>query len=191
MIISKKALNFKKQIRNLSSIQSLVLCAFFVAIYIVLYFCNIKITNDIQFRPGYLAIAAAGMYGGPIMGALTGAVGDVLSMLVTGGQGEVFFFGFTLSYALMGFFFGLVLHGGPITVVRGIAAALVEFLVSVFLNTYWLMIMYYSGQNYIALMITRIPKCLIMLVISSIVLTIIMKALYTAFSRARLLPAYE
>lgn len=190
MIINKKALKFKSQIVNLSSTRSLVLCAFFVAIYIVLYFCNIKITNDIQFRPGYLAIAAAGMYGGPIMGALTGAVGDVLSMLVTGGQGEVFFFGFTASYALMGFFFGIVLHGGAITVVRSIAAALVEFLISIFLNTYWLMIMYYQGQNYFALLITRLPKCLIMLVISSVVLTVIMKALYTAFNRAGLLPKY-
>lgn len=191
MIINKKALDFKGQIRNLSSLQSMVLCALFVAIYIVLYFANIKITSDIQFRPGYLAIAAAGMYGGPLMGALTGAIGDVASMLVTGGQGEVFFFGFTVSYALMGFFFGLVLHGGAITVARGIAAALVEFLVSIFLNTYWLLIMYYGGQNYTALLITRIPKCLIMLVISSVVLTVTMKALYTAFNRAGFLPKYN
>lgn len=189
-MINKKAIDFKSQLKNLSSIQSIVLCAFFVALYVILYFCNIKITSDIQFRPGYLAIAAAGMYGGPIMGALTGAVGDVLSMLVTGGQGEIFFFGFTASYALMGFFFGLVLYGGAITVLRTVAAALVEFLVSIFLNTYWLMIMYYGGSNYIALMITRIPKCLIMLVISSVALTIVIKALYNAFRSARLLPEY-
>lgn len=189
-MINKKAIDFKSQLKNLSSLRSMVLCAFFISLYVILYFGNIKITNDIQFRPGYLAIAAAGMYGGPIMGALTGAVGDVLSMLVTGGQGEVFFFGFTASYTLMGFLFGLVLYGGAITIFRTIAAALAEFLVSIFLNTYWLMIMSYNGKNYLPLLITRIPKCLIMLVISSVVLTIIMKALHNAFRRARLFPDY-
>lgn len=191
MIINKKALDFKGQIKNLSSTQSLVLCAFFVAIYVALSYFDIRLTSDIQLRPGYLAFAAAGLYGGPLMGALVGALGDVVKMLITAGKGEVFFFGFTLSYALMGFFFGIFLHGGPINVIRGVASALVEFLVSVFLNTYWLLIMYYGGQDYIALLITRLPKCLIMLVISSILLTIIMKALYTAFNRAGLLPEYR
>ena len=187
-MINKKALDFKTQLKNLSSLQSLVLCAFFAALYIVLGFFDIKLTSDIQFRPGYLAIAAAGMYGGPIMGALTGAAGDVIGMIITGGKGEVFFFGFTASYALMGFLFGLVLYGGAITMIRTIAAAFAEFLVSLFLNTYWLMVMYYNGNNYISLLITRIPKCLIMLAISTVLLTVIMKALYLAFKQARLLP---
>lgn len=187
-MINKKAIDFKSQFRNLSSIQSMVLCAFFAALYIVLGFFEIRLTSDIQFRPGYLTLAAAGMYGGPVMGALTGAAGDVIGMLITGGKGEVFFFGFTASYALMGFLFGLVLYGGAITLIRTIAAALAEFLVSLFLNTYWLMTMYYNGTNYISLLMIRLPKCVIMLVIGIVVLTITMKALHNAFKQARLLP---
>lgn len=144
----------------------MVLCAFFIALYIVLYYCNIKITPSIEFRPGYLAIAAAAMYGGPLMGMVVGCMGDIISMLVTGGQGSSFFFGFTFSYALMGLLFGLFLFGGTITVVRAFAAAMVEFLIS------------------------RIPKCAIMLVISTVVLTVVMKALHSAFRRARLMPEY-
>lgn len=187
MIINRKALQFGKQLQKLRDTHTLVLSAFFIALYVILYFCNIKLTNDIQIRPGYLAIAAAAMYGGPIMGCLTGAVGDVLSMIITGGQGEVFFFGFTASYALMGFLFGLVLYGGYITVLRCVCAAGIEFLVSILLNTYWLMIMYYNGQNYRSLMLLRLPKCLIMFVISCVLLSVTIKALYLAFKRARLL----
>ncbi|MBQ4046574.1 MAG: folate family ECF transporter S component [Lachnospiraceae bacterium] len=187
-LISKKAFDFKLQIRILANLKGMVICAFLIALYVVLYFANIKITNTIQFRPGYLAICAAAMYGGPLMGALTGAVGDVLSMLVTGGQGEVFFFGFTLSYALMGFFFGFFLFGSAVNLAKGIGCALVELLVSLFLNTYWLFIMYYAGSTYMTVFITRIPKCLIMFVISSIVIPIVMKALQEAFKRAKVLP---
>ena len=190
MIINKKALDFKSQMKNLSSVYSMVLCAFFIALYIVLYYCNIKITPSIEFRPGYLAIAAAAMYGGPLIGMVVECMGDIISMLVTGGQGSSFFFGFTFSYALMGLLFGLFLFGGTITVVRAFAAAMVEFLISLFLNSYWLALMYYGADKYIPTLISRIPKCAIMLVISTVVLTVVMKALHSAFRRARLMPEY-
>lgn len=80
----------------------MVLCAFFIALYIVLYYCNIKITPSIEFRPGYLAIAAAAMYGVPLMGMVVGCMGDIISMLVTGGQGSSFFFGFYLQLCFNG-----------------------------------------------------------------------------------------
>ena len=173
-IISSKAINFKVQAKNMSKLKSLVLCGLFIAMYIVLYYCNIVITPTIQFRLSFLVIAAAGLYGGPLMGLTVGLVSDILSMLVTGGQGAAFFFGFTLSYAIMGFLFGLIFYGVKMNIGRAIAGALVEFCVSLLLNTYWLSILY--GLPYQTMFLTRIPKCLITLVISVTLLYVFLKA---------------
>jgi len=174
LIISKKSIDLKEQVKKMSKLKSLVLCGLLIAMYIVLYYCNIVITTTIQFRLSFLVIAAAGLYGGPLMGLTVGILGDVLSMLVTGGQGATFFFGFTLSYAILGFFFGLIFHGVKMNISRAIAGGLVEFCVSLFINTYWLSILY--GLPYQTMFFTRIPKCLLMLVISVTLLYLFLKA---------------
>lgn len=173
-IISKKAINLKEQVKNMSKLKNLVLCGLLVAMYIVLYYFNIVITPTIQFRLGFLVIAAAGLFGGPIMGLTVGILGDILSMVATGGQGATFFFGFTLSYAIMGFLFGLIYHGAKMSFSRAMAGALVEFCISLFLNTYWLSIL--VGLPYKTMFLTRIPKCLIMFVISVTLLYFFLKA---------------
>ncbi len=179
-IISMKALNFKQQAKDLRSIKNIVLCGLFLALYIVLYSLKVPITPTNQIRFGFLALAAAGFYGGPLMGLTIGILGDLLSYILAGGQGG-YFFGFTLSYAIMGFFFGLLLYDSKVTPIRAFMAGMVEFLVAIILNSYWLSIM--SGTPYKVLLITRSVKCAITLVIGSIVLYILLSTLKTIMNK--------
>lgn len=179
LFISKEALNPKKQIANMSKLRNLVFCALMVAMYIVVSFFDIPITQSIEIRLGFIIIAAASMLGGPIMGLSVGALGDVVKMLITGGKGSSFFFGFTITYALMGFLFGIVFYKCKVTIPRAIAASICEFAISIFLNTYNLSILY--GTPYNALFLSRLPKSSIMLVINAFLLFIIMRALQVAF----------
>lgn len=172
--ISKEALGFKEQVRNLSKVQNIAVCGLFIALYIVLSYFNIKITENIEIRFAFLVLALAGMYGGPVMGLTVGAASDVLSMLMTAGKGSPFFFGFTFSYALLGFLFGIVLYKSKITVSRIIAAALVHFLISITFNTLWLNMMYGMPMN--VLFVTRLVKALIMIPIDSIMLYLVLKS---------------
>ena len=125
----------------------LAYCGLFIGMYIVLYYCNINITATIQFRLGFLALALSGLIGGPIMGITVGAIGDIISMIVTGGFGQTFFFGFTLSYALMGFLFGLIFYKRNITILRALLGALAEFIISLFLESKGFIISYSAIPN--------------------------------------------
>lgn len=159
-------------------------CGALTAIYLLLSGFNISITALIEIRFGYFALAAAGMIGGPLMGITVGVLGDVLKMLIIPGQGS-FFFGFTFCYALMGMFYGLLFYKSRITPIRAIAGALVEFVIATLGITTCLSILY--GTPWKATFISRLPKCLIMILVSAFLMFVIIRALSTALNKAQLL----
>ena len=119
------------------------------------------------------------------MGLSVGALGDVVKMLITGGKGSSFFFGFTITYAIMGFLFGLVFYKSKVTIGRAIAASVCEFAISIFLNTLNLSILY--GSPYNAMFWSRLPKSSIMSFVNVVLLFTTMKALQAAFTRSHLI----
>lgn len=155
-----------------------------VALFIILSYFNISITAIIEIRLGYFALAIAGMLGGPLMGFTAGALGDILKMLIVPGNAS-FFPGFTICYALMGFFYGLIFFKRNITVVRAMLGAMVEFIVSLFGITTCLSILY--GMPWKATFISRIPKCIAMFFVSTVLVFLVIKTLSVALSKARLL----
>lgn len=171
---SKEAFQFGKQMRDISKVKNITICGLFIALYIILSYFNIKISDLIEIRFGFVILALAGFYGGPVMGLIVGAASDVISMLLTAGKGSAFFFGFTVSYALLGFLFGVVLYKSKITIVKVLITALIQFLISVTLNSVWLHTMY--GMPWEYLMTMRLMKEAIMFPINSIILYIIMNA---------------
>lgn len=173
-MISKDAFHFKEQLRNLGKIQTIAVCGLFIALYIVLSYFNIKITQNIEIRFAFLILALAGFYGGPVMGVVVGAASDILSMLMTAGQGSPFFFGFTFDYALIGFLFGMVLYRSKLTVPRIIAAEFTHYLVCISFHTIWLHIMY--GMPLQALFISRLIKCTVTFPVEAIMLFLVLRA---------------
>lgn len=159
-------------------------CGVFTALFIILSYFNISITAIIEIRLGYFALAVAGMVGGPFMGMATGALGDLLKMLIVPGQGT-FFPGFTICYALMGFFYGLIFYKCNITILRAILASLVEFITSLLGITTCLSILY--EMPWLATFTTRIPKCIVMFFVSTVLVFVVIKSLNLALTKAQLL----
>lgn len=173
-IFSNEAFQFKKQLQDMTKVQNIAVCGLFIALYIVLTYMNIRITDNLEIRFPFLILALAGYYGGPVMGLTVGAASDILSMLLTGGKGAAFNFGFTIDYALIGFLFGLVLYKAQITVPRILCAELFHVLIAATLHTYWLHLMY--GMPLQVLFVTRLVKCAITFPIEAAMLYIIVRA---------------
>lgn len=159
-------------------------CGIFIALFIILSYFNISITAIVEIRLGYFALAVAGMVGGPVMGMVTGAAGDLLKMLLVPGQGS-FFPGFTLCYAFMGFCYGVIFYKHNITLIRAALGSLVEFITSLFGITTCLSILY--GMPWMTTFVTRIPKCVVMFFVSTLLVFIVIKSLHLALTKAQLL----
>lgn len=179
--LSKEAFHFKEQLHQLRKPLSLCLCGLFVALYVVLSFFNIHMSEVLEFRFAFLALIAAVAYGGPIMGMCTGIAGDVVSFFMAPQTGP-FFPGFTLTYAIMGFGFGLLLYHSRITPLKAILASAVEYILSITLTTFWLHLMY--GMEWKYLLTIRLLKCTISFGINAVLIFIFMKAYQKVISNA-------
>ena len=176
-IISKDAFDFKRQAKGLFSVQGIALAGLFMAMYIILSEFNIRISSVLEIRFAFLMLAGAGLFGGPLMGIVVGAGADIISTIMTG---QAFFFGFTFSYAFLGCLFGFIFYRKIPNLPRCIAGSIVDALISLFINTYWLAVMY--GSPYAALFVTRTPKCLVMLVVDVILLSVVLRVFQRVLS---------
>ncbi len=171
MQISKEALDFKAQLNSLRKTQNLCMCGLLIALYVVLSFCNIVISSTLEIRIGFLAFIAAGMVGGPVMGFAVGFLGDMLNCLV---RGFAYFPGFSLSYALVGVFCGLILYKSKVNKLRAAGCAFVEYLISITLTSTWLYLMY--GTPLQVLLTTRIIKCTLNFFVNIVIVYIFLEA---------------
>lgn len=181
-IFSKEAFHWKEQLFQLKKIQNIAACGMFIALYIILSYFSIRITESIEIRFGFLALAMAGCFGGPVMGLTVGAVSDILKMVATAGGGQVFFFGFTISYALLGFLFGICFYKNKINPISVGAASIGNFLVGISLNTYWLHLMY--GMPLGPLAKARLIKEVVTLPLNFLMLFLCMRALLQVLTKS-------
>ncbi|MCR4695152.1 MAG: folate family ECF transporter S component [Pseudobutyrivibrio sp.] len=147
--------------KNLRNTKTLTLAAMLVAIGIVLGFLKIPINQLIELRFGSLPVAMAGNLLGPGVAAIVGALTDIGQYLVkpTG----PFFPGFTISGIISGILFGLVLYKKKPTFPRlFMAHTLNTLVVGVVINSYWLNLLYLKN-GYLAAIVARLPKELIMI----------------------------
>ena len=96
---------------------------------------------------------------GPVVGTVMGAAADLVKYLVhpTG----AFFPGFTISGAISGMIYGVILYKKPLQVRRILFAnGLVMIFVNILLNTYWLTLLY--GQGFMAILPVRVLKEIIL-----------------------------
>lgn len=162
---------------DMSRTMFLCLTGIFSAMFVLLSYFNIAISQLVEIRLSYLALMMAGMIGGPAMGFTTGILGDVLKMLLIPGSGA-YFPGFSLCYAIMGFAYGIIFHNHSITVVRAILGALTEFIVSLFGITGCLCIMY--GLPWGPTFLSRVPECTVMLFVSAFLIYVLIRSLSVA-----------
>ena len=93
---------------RLKDVRVLTAAAMLLAVSVILSFFKISITEVMEIRFSNLPVAVAGMLFGPGVGCAVGALSDLLGYVVrpTG----PYFPGFTISSALSGVIFGLLLH---------------------------------------------------------------------------------
>ena len=116
-------------------------------------------TPIIRIGFGFIPIAFSAILFGPIIGGLTGALADVIGMIVF--PKSAYFPGFTLSAFLGGAIYGLFLYRKQVTVLNvAISVLLITLFVDLGLNTIWLSMI--TGKAAVALLIPRIYKSAVM-----------------------------
>ena len=95
-----------------------------------------------QFSFGFLPVAAAGAMLGVPGGLIVGALGDFIGAHLF--PAGAYFPGFTLTSALVGVLYALPLHRRKPTVLRVVIAVVLATLVNLFLNSWWLSMLYGS-----------------------------------------------
>lgn len=143
--------------------KHLVLLALLVALNIVLSRFSIQLAPEVRLSVlGFLPIALGGMLMGPAGGALVGAAGDVVNYLLFNHAYGAYFPGYTLTAALSGAWYGLVLHQRKLTWPRAILAiAPVILLGEIGLNSVWTYVLY-SKTFWVKLpmrLVTNLVEC--------------------------------
>ena len=160
--------------KKLMDTKTLTVAAMLTAIGIILGFFKLPINQLIEIRFGSLPICMAGMLFGPGVAGVVGALVDIGGYLVkpTG----PFFPGFTVSGIVGGIIFGLMLHKKKITFLRVLMTQIVyTVIVGVIMNSYWLSLLYLK-DGYIAAIVARLPKELIMIPVYTVLFYSVLKA---------------
>lgn len=160
---------------------SMVLVALFIAIYGVLSLLRIYIIpNQLRLSLTFMPVAWAAMLFGPVAGALTGAIGDVVGWVVN--PVGAFFPGFTVSACVTGIIYGIFFYRKDITLKRAVSASAVMIMVvEVGLNSVWLNIL--AGSAYKVIIGARLIKALITIPVQTFILYT------TGFLLKKLVPA--
>lgn len=161
--------------KKLMNTRTLTVAAMLTAVGIVLGFFKLPINQLIEIRFGSIPIALAGMMFGPGVAGVVGALTDIGGYLVkpTG----PFFPGFTISGIMSGIIFGVMLHGKKCTLPRIFAAQVVHtFIVGTIMNSYWLSLLYLKN-GYLAAIVTRLPKELIMIPVYTVLMYAVLNSL--------------
>lgn len=125
---------------------------------VIARFCTIRISTTYKISLSFVPIVIAAMLYGVVAAGLVGAIGDIIgAVLFPAGP---FFPGFTLTAFLSGIVFGLFLKKGKGIVPIVISVFIVQILLNLCLNTYW--ISFLSGSSYLALLSTRVYQAVFM-----------------------------
>lgn len=153
--------------------KTLTTLALLTAIEIVLSrFLSINAWN-IKIGFSFIPIVVAAIIYGPVEAGLVASLGDFIGAVLF--PIGAYFPGFTLTAFLTGCIFGLFLHNRQ-NWSRCIAAVGInQFLLSLFLNTLWISILY--GSPYGPLLLTRIVQCLLLTTVQLVCIRVIAKTL--------------
>lgn len=150
-------------------ISTLVQCSLLVALEIILSRWFSIQTPIVHISFAFIPLMLSGTLHGAGWGCAVGALADYLgaTLFPTGG----YFPGFTLSNALCGLTFGLLLHekpGVPFTrtqrMIRiGIAVLINNLIWQLCLNSFWIVLIGSTSKGYLALLATRFVKYIVMI----------------------------
>ena len=163
--------------KNSRKVRSLVLASLFVALDFLFtrIFCINLMGGAERISLQFLASAVCGWVMGPWWGAAAAGVADLVGALI-GTSGLTFFPGFTLTAALRGLCYGLLLHRKKVSFPRCLLATGVSGIVlGLLLNSFWLT--FYMGKNFLAYVTAKAPFQLILFPLQAVVLYLVLRSL--------------
>ncbi|MCR4763684.1 MAG: folate family ECF transporter S component [Lachnospiraceae bacterium] len=165
-------------LRELRRVRALTMCGMMAALAIVLNFvASIDLGQYIRIGFSGVPNQIVAYLFGPAVGTLFGGVLDVLKFFVkpTG----PFFPGFTLSAALGGMIYGIMLYHRPLSLRNVFLAQLiVKIVINIGLNTVWLKILY--DKAILVILPGRMLSNAIMLPIDTLLTYVILKVMEQA-----------
>lgn len=165
---------------NRLSTKSLVLAAIFVAMNIILSRLGaiMLFNGSVRFSFGNIPLILSGLVLGPVAGAMTGGIADLLGFFINS-HGGAFHPGFVLSSILTGAIPGIVMLLSPTkkssllnVVISNISILII---VSLILNTYWLSQL--QGNAYLVLLPARAATSIIITVLNILITYPLIKSL--------------
>ena len=174
--MSKTPNIFVRSLRELRSTRCLAVTALLIAINVTLDLLglSIKLPPNLRIGFGFLCNASIGMLFGPVVGMMAGVCTDVLGYFAGNLSMGAYFPGYTLTAVVGGLIWGLWLYPRKITVWRAIGAkTCINLFCNICLNTLWLTVT--GGKARSVLLVTRVPKNLILLPIEIVLVYFGMK----------------
>ena len=142
--------------KKIVPLKKLVLASLFIALDIIFTrFFSVMIPGVERISLQFLPNALSGFFLGPIWSVAVLIAGDTLGMVINS-AGAAYFPGFTLSAALRGLIYGLVLYNHKLKYTRTlVAVAIVSVVVDIGLNPVWMSMLY--GKGYLATLVAKLP----------------------------------
>lgn len=156
-----------------NNVKRLVLMGVLVALEIVLSrFLSINAWN-LKIGFGFVPLVVAAILLGPLQAGIVGALSDFLGAILF--PIGPYFPGFTVTQFLMGLVYGLLLHGKQDFLRTAAAVVLCQFVLGLFLNTYWISVLY--GSPYVPLLSTRVVQSAVLTAVELVMIPLIVRVL--------------
>jgi len=139
---------------------------------IIARFGTLRPTESIRISLDFIPIAVSAILYGPIPAMIISILADVLgAFLFPVGP---YFPGFTVTAALTGLLYGAALYKSQSMPRVVLAVLLHQGILALFLNTYWLKVLY--GMPYWPTLVSRLVQCGILVVVEIVLLPLIARA---------------
>ena len=166
--------------KNRFSTKMLATLSILVAMEVIIArFGTIRPTESIKISLDFIPIVIAAILYGPVPAVIMSILADVLgAFLFPVGP---FFPGFTLTAAVTGLIYGLLLHKSQ-SMPRVVCAVVLQQLVcSMVINTFWLHVLY--GLPYLPTMAARLVQCAVVTALQILVIPLIAKTILSVHKR--------
>lgn len=174
-ILSSLPARFADSCRSLKKTQTITTVGLLLAIQMVLSsYGVIEVTDSLKISLAHLSLAPTAILFGPVAAGLQGGLSDLLGFMLK--PSGPYFPGFTLTAALLGVIYGIMLYKTERKIWQIILArVLVCILLNITLNTVFLTMLY--GPSRLATLPLRIFKNIIQLPIDCLLLSAVCRSM--------------
>ena len=168
--------------KKIFSTQMMAVLSVLLALEVIIArFGTIRPSESTKLSLDFIPVVIAAILYGPIPAVVMSILADILgAFLFPVGP---FFPGFTLTAALTGLIYGMLLHKSQ-SFPRILSAVLLQqLLCSMLLNTFWLHVLY--GMPYLPTMAARLIQCAVMAALQLVMIPILVKTIQSLEKRQK------